>query len=156
MRCLPPIVMVAALFAALVALPAGAQVPDQLYTATHQQLDVTKVLLAQQASWNRGDLDGYLSYYKNAPDTQAILAGPVHGLQGIKNAFMLNFPNRDSMGALDESEVEVKALGDDFALATGKYHLTRNKKGGGDADGTFSDIMEKTPGGWKIIFSETT
>jgi ketosteroid isomerase-like protein len=60
------------------------------------------------------------------------------------------------MGTLDESEVEVRALGEDHALATGHYHLTRNKKGGGDAEGSFVDVFEKTPKGWKIVFSETT
>jgi uncharacterized protein (TIGR02246 family) len=132
------------------------QSPDQLYTATHQQLDVAKALLAQQAAWNHADLEAYLAFYKDAPDTQAVLAGPVRGMQSIRNAFSINFPRPETMGALDESEVDVRALGDDHALATGHYHLTRNKKGGGDADGSFVDVFEKTPAGWKIIFSETT
>ena len=46
-----------------------AQARDQLYTASHQQLEVTKVLLAQQSAWNSGDLDTYTSHYKDAPDT---------------------------------------------------------------------------------------
>jgi uncharacterized protein (TIGR02246 family) len=145
-----------ALAAALSPLAGLAQAPDQLYTATHQQLDVAKALLAQQAAWNRADLEAYLNFYKDAPDTQAVLAGPVRGMQSIRNAYSINFPRAETMGSLDESEVDVRALGDDHAIATGHYHLTRNKKGGGDADGSFVDIFEKTPSGWKIIFSETT
>jgi ketosteroid isomerase-like protein len=140
----------------LATLPALAQTPDQLYTATHQQLDVTKALLAQAAAWNRADLDAYVSFYKDAPDTEAILANSVRGLQSIRNAYSINFPRAETMGQLDESEVNVKELGANFALATGRYHLTRNKKGGGDAEGLFTDVFEKTPAGWKIIFSETT
>ena len=152
MRCLPLI----ALALSLAALPVLAQAPDQLYTATHEQLDVTKALLAQAAAWNRADLDAYVSFYKDAPDTEAILANSVRGLQSIRNAYSINFPRAETMGTLDESEVTVKELGSNFALATGRYHLTRNKKGGGDADGIFTDVFEKTPAGWKIIFSETT
>ncbi|QMV18598.1 DUF4440 domain-containing protein [Granulicella sp. 5B5] len=138
------------------ALPALAQQADQLYTATHEQLEVTKTLLEQQAAWNKGDLAAYVNFYKGAPDTIAVLAAPVHGLQSIYNAYLVNFPNAAAMGSLDESEVNVRELGDNFALATGKYQLTRNKKAGGDAMGTFTDILEKTDRGWRIIYSSTT
>jgi uncharacterized protein (TIGR02246 family) len=137
-------------------LPAPAQQPDQLFTATRLQLDVTKILLAQEAAWNNGDLDAYLSHYKDAPDTQAVLGTPTRGLANIRLAFRANFPNRDVMGTLQQDNIEVRALGENFALATGNYHLTRPKKAGGDASGGFTEILEKTPTGWQVIFSETT
>jgi len=138
--------------------PGGAlaQSRDPLFTATRQQLDVVKIVLAQRDAWNKGDLDGYLSHYKNAPDTQAVLATLVRGVDNIKAAYRLNFPNKESMGAIEDSAVEVRALGDDFALATGKYHLTRSRKAGGDVDGTFMELFEKTSAGWQIIFSQST
>jgi ketosteroid isomerase-like protein len=136
--------------------PARSQSGDQLYTATRQQLDVTKALLAAQAAWNTGDLDGFLAHYKDAPDTQAVLAAPAFGIANIRAAFRVNFPNRDAMGALEWSEIQVRSLGDNFALASGRFHLHRSKKGGGDVEGTFADVLEKTPAGWQIIFSEST
>jgi uncharacterized protein (TIGR02246 family) len=152
-----------ALIALLIALLLGAvptlahaQKPDQLFTATHLQLDVTKVLLAQEASWNDGDLEAYLAHYKDAPDTQAILGAPVRGLQNIRALFHANFPNRDKMGKLEQTDIEVRPLGENFALATGKYTLSRAHKFGGDGEGTFTEILEKTPTGWQLIFTETT
>jgi uncharacterized protein (TIGR02246 family) len=147
---------IATLALALCAPLMAAQQKDQLFTATRQQLDATKVLLAQQAAWNDGDLDKYVSYYKDAPDTQAILGAAALGLDTIRNAYRTNFPNRDAMGKLENSEVEVRALGDNFTLITGNYHLMRSKKGGGDASGTFTEILEKTTEGWRVIFSENT
>jgi len=144
-----------ALLLPLAVTPALAQ-QDQLYTASKQQLDVSKVILAQQAAWNTGDLDRYVSFYKDAPDTEAILAGPTIGLDAIRKAYHINFPNRDAMGAIENSELSVRTLGDNYALATGKYHLERTKKGGGDAIGTFTFVLEKTSAGWQIIFSENT
>jgi ketosteroid isomerase-like protein len=140
----------------LAVLPAAAQSSGQLYTATRLQLDVTKVLLAQQRAWNDGNLDGYLSHYKDAPDTQAVLEGPVRGLANVRTAYHTNYPNRESMGTLEQSEIEVRALGDNFALATGRYHLTRSRKKGPDADGGFTEIFEKTAAGWQVIYSETS
>jgi ketosteroid isomerase-like protein len=156
MRCLRITLIAASLALPLVALPLVAQQPDQLYTATRTQLDVTKALLAQSAAWNHADMDAYIGFYKNAPDTEAILAGQVRGVQSIKNAYLVNFPNALTMGTLEETEVNVREMGENFALATGRYHLTRTKKGGGDAEGIFTDIFEKTPRGWKIIYSATT
>jgi len=114
------------------------------------------VLLAQESAWNSGDLDGYVSHYKDAPDTQAILGTSAHGLETIRNAFRQNFPNAEAMGKLENSEVEVREMGENFALVTGKYHLSRSKKAGGDATGTFTEIFEKTAAGWQVIFSENT
>lgn len=135
---------------------AAQQRPEQLFTATREQLDVTKIVLAQENAWNRGDLDAYLSFYKDAPDTEAVLSGPIRGLPAIRQAFHTNFPNRDAMGSLEQSGVQVRELGPNFALATGHYKLGRSHKSGGDAEGNFTEVFEKTDAGWKLVFSENT
>jgi ketosteroid isomerase-like protein len=138
------------------ALVGRAQDKDTLYTATHQELDVVKIVVAQENAWNNGDLDGFLSHYKDDPATQAILGGSVRGIPNIRSAFHINYPNREAMGMIAYSSVEARELGENYTLATGKYHLERSRKGGGSADGTFTEVMEKTARGWQIIFSETT
>jgi ketosteroid isomerase-like protein len=139
-----------------ISAPAVSQKEDPLFTATRQQLDVVKIILAQESAWNKGDLDAYLSHYKDAPDTQAVLANLVRGIDNIRGAYKQNFPNKDSMGAIEDTDIEVKALGDNYALATGKYHLNRPKKSGGPIEGTFMEIFEKTQAGWQIIFSQSS
>ena len=133
-----------------------AQSPDQMYTASRAQLDVTKVIIAQEKAWNNGDLDAYLSHYKDARETEAVLNGPVRGLPNIRSAYHIAFAGKDAMGHLEQTEVEVRELGPAFALATGHYHLQRAKKNGGDAQGTFTEVFEKTAAGWELIFSETS
>jgi ketosteroid isomerase-like protein len=156
-RRLAPVALAAALCAvSFVAAPAVSQKEDPLYTATRQQLDVVKIILAQENAWNKGDLDGYLSHYKDAPDTQAVLANLVRGIDNIRGAYKQNFPSKDSMGAIEDTDIEVKALGDNYALATGKYHLNRPKKSGGPIEGTFMELFEKTQAGWQIIFSQSS
>jgi len=141
---------------ACTAMTVRAQKQDKLYTATHQQLEAVKIVLAQEAAWNKGDLEGFTSHFKDDPETQVVLGTSAKGLVNIRSAFRANYPNRESMGVLGYSDVEARELGENYALATGKYHLERSKKGGGPADGTFTEILEKTPKGWQIIFSETT
>ncbi|HEY4009217.1 MAG TPA: DUF4440 domain-containing protein [Acidobacteriaceae bacterium] len=156
LRRLAPLALAGALCGALAFPGASAQNRDPLYTATREQLDVVKIIMKQQDAWNNGDLDGYLSHYKDAPDTQAVLASLVRGLDNIRAAYRQNFPNKDTMGNIEDTDVEVRSLSDNFALATGRYHLTRTRKAGGPAEGTFTELFEKTPTGWKVIFSEST
>src|SRR6202165_961488 len=47
------------------------QAPDtisNLHTASKQELDVIKVILAQEAAWNRGDIDSFAKAYKASTD----------------------------------------------------------------------------------------
>jgi hypothetical protein len=42
---------------------------NPLHTASRTELDVVKVLVAQEKAWNAGDLEGYVKAYKDSPDT---------------------------------------------------------------------------------------
>lgn len=132
-----------------------AQAPP-LHTATQQELDVIKVLLAQEAAWNRGDLEGFTKGYKNSPDTLFITRQVFRGVDGMIDEYRHNYPNKAAMGTLSFSELEVHTLDEKFAICIGKYQLERSKKVGGNADGIFSLIFEKTDQGWKIILDHTT
>jgi uncharacterized protein (TIGR02246 family) len=136
--------------------PACAQDPNPLHTATRQELDVIKVLLAQEDAWNRGDLNSFASGYKDAPDTLFITKQVSRGYAGMLDEYRHDYPNRASMGTLAYSELEVHTLDENFAVVVGKYHVDRSKKEGGSADGMFSLVFEKTDKGWKIIIDHTT
>ncbi len=138
-----------------VTLSARAQ-NSQLKTATQQELDVIKVLLAQEAAWNKGDLETFIQGYKNSPDTLFITRQVFRGVDGMLEEYRHNYPTKAAMGALAFSELEVHPLDENFAVVIGKYHLERGKKEGGNADGIFSLVFEKTDKGWKIIIDHTT
>jgi ketosteroid isomerase-like protein len=143
----------ALLFGATIA--ALAQDP-QLHTASKTELDVIKVLLAQENAWNRGDIDTFVQAYKNSPDT-LFLSGTINrGYAGMAESYHHQYPSRAAMGNLGFSELEVHPLDEHFALCIGKYHLDRSKKEGGNADGLFSLVLENTDKGWKIVVDHTT
>jgi ketosteroid isomerase-like protein len=140
------------------AVGARAQAPgdDPLHTATRQELDVIKVVLAQEKAWNAGDLDGYMKGYKDSPETLFISREVAKGFAEILAEYRQDYPSGASMGTLGYSELEVHALSETFAVCIGKYHLERSKKQGGSADGLFSLVLEKTDAGWKIVVDHTT
>lgn len=143
---------------AIFLLPCAARAQDmqQLTTVSHEQLDVVKVLLAQEAAWNRGDLTGFAQAYKDSPDILFITNTVNRGFSGMVDAYRRDYPNKATMGTLSFSDLEVHPLDAYFMVAIGKYHLERGKKDGGNADGMFSLVLEKTDKGWKIVVDHTT
>jgi uncharacterized protein (TIGR02246 family) len=143
----------AAIWLALALAPVGAvsaRAADDSATAI-------KLALQQQVeAWNRADVNAFMKTYKDAPDTTFIGKSLQQGYAPILERYKKAYPNKDAMGTLDFSAITVRALGPDYAVVTGRFHLARNAAGGGDASGIFSLIWEKTPQGWKIILDHTS
>ena len=142
------------LIAVMAAVPVGLK--GQLKVASPTELGVVKVLVAQEAAWNRGDIEGFATGYKNSPDVLFIGSHVSHGHDDLLSDYRKNYPNREAMGTLGFSELEVRPLDEQFAVVIGKYHLERSKKAGGNADGIFSLVFEKTDVGWKIVVDHTS
>jgi ketosteroid isomerase-like protein len=66
------------------------------------------------------------------------------------------YSSPEQMGQLSFSALEVTMLGPKYANVLGHFHLERTAAGGGNADGIFTLLFEKTPGGWKIIQDHTS
>ena len=129
---------------------------NPLHTASRTELDVVKVLVVQERAWNDGDVEGFVSGFKNSPETIFIGKVVSKGYQQILRDYKRDYLTRSSMGNLVYSELEVTPLGETYAICTGRYHLDRGRRDGGPADGYFSLVLEKTGEGWKIVLDHTT
>ncbi len=129
---------------------------DQLHTLTRDELDLVKVLTKQESAWNRGDLENFATGYKNSPDVLFVGRQISRGYDQMLNDYRHNYPSRDAMGTLSFTELEPHLLDERFAVLLGHYRLERSKKAGGNAEGIFSLVLEKTKDGWKIIVDHTT
>jgi ketosteroid isomerase-like protein len=140
--------------------PAPAQTPspfqDQLRTLTRDELECVKVLTKQQAAWNKADLDTFAIGYKNSPEIIFVGSSVSRGFDQMLATYKKNYPTKETMGTLTFTDLEPHVLDDKFAVILGHYKLERSKKGGGNAEGIFSLVMEKTKDGWKIIVDHTT
>lgn len=160
LRCRFPFALPLLLAAVLAAPMALAQnpdrPPDQLRTLSREELDVVKVLTAQERDWNRGDLDAFATGYKNSPDILFVGHQVSRGYAQMLADYHGNYPNKDAMGTLTFGDLQPHILDERFATVVGHYRLDRSKKGGGPAEGLFSLVFEKTDHGWKIILDHTT
>jgi len=144
--------------AALVLLFAlGVRTGRQTKAAEMREADreaITAVLNAQQAAWNRGDVDAFLVGYWHSPElTFSGSNGVSRGWDGVMARYKKNYPDRAAMGQLDFSSLEFHWLGRDAALVLGNWHLKRDK---GDVGGVFSLVWQRFPDGWKIVHDHTS
>jgi uncharacterized protein (TIGR02246 family) len=115
---------------------------------------INDVLSAQQAAWNRGDVDAFLVGYWPSPElTFSGSNGVSRGWDGVLARYKKSYPNHAAMGQLDFSDLEFRFLGPDAALVLGQWHLKRES---GDIGGVFTLVWQKFPDGWKIIHDHTS
>jgi ketosteroid isomerase-like protein len=125
-------------------------------SATQEAQAITAVLDKQVVDWNRGDMESFATGYKNSPDILFMGAKISRGYAQMVETYRKNYSTKEKMGTLDFSNLEVQPLDEHFATVTGNFHLERTAAGGGNADGYFLLVFEKTPGGWKIVRDATT
>jgi ketosteroid isomerase-like protein len=121
--------------------------------------EIEEMLLASSASWNSGDLEGFLDdYWVSEELTFSGGSGVIRGWEDVRARYLSTYwaPGafRDS---LRFEGIEVMELGEEHALALGQYVLYRPEEGGAVAStGYFSLILGKQDGRWKILHDHTS
>jgi ketosteroid isomerase-like protein len=115
---------------------------------------VRAVLEAQQAAWNRGDIDAFMDGYDRAETTTFVSGDELfQGWQKVLERYKQRYKSRDEMGTLTFSDLSVKPISADFALADGRWQLIRaNDK----PNGRFTLLFQRIKGSWRIIHDTTT
>ena len=116
-----------------------------------------KAMMQKSADdWNKGDIDAFATSYKNSPEI-IFMGDPINkGYAAMVARYTKVYGTKAKMGVLTFSDLEVQPLDAKFATVTGKFHLERGADGGGNADGYYLLVVEKTPDGWKIIRDSST
>jgi uncharacterized protein (TIGR02246 family) len=128
-------------FAAAISLAAAA--PEESKTA------IRAVMAAQQEAWNRGDIDAFMNGYWRSDATVFVSGDEVtRGWQTVLDRYRAKYSDRDKMGTLTFSELEITPLCDDAAVVAGRWELKRTKD---NPHGRFTLIFRRTPDGWRIV-----
>jgi len=120
---------------------------------------VVEMLHASAASWNEGDLEGFLDdYWRSENLTFSGGTGVTRGWEDVRARYLRSYwapgATRDSLRFED---LEVTALGDDHALALGRYILFRpGEEDVVNSTGHFSLVLRREDGAWKIIHDHTS
>jgi uncharacterized protein (TIGR02246 family) len=130
--------------------------------ATNEAAAIRQAMAAQQAAWNRGDVNAFMRTYKDAPDTTFVGSTVRKGYRAILESYRRHYATRAQMGRLSFSDIDVRLLPGSggevrYAVVTGRFHLDRSARGEiAQDDGIYSLLWEKTAAGWKIILDHTS
>lgn len=125
--------------------------------AASPEAEIRAVLDKQVAAWNGGDIEEFMTTYLDSPAlTFSGRDGVTRGYRPVLERYRAKYATRQAMGVLRFSEIEIRLLGADAALVLGRFDLTREPAGGGNASGRFTLVLERTPRGWKIVHDHTS
>lgn len=113
-------------------------------------------LLQKQADdWNKGNLDQFVEGYKKSEDTLFVGAtGIKRGSKAILERYKSTYPDREAMGQLTFSNLEVHVTCANSAYAVGEFRLEMANKE--HRSGFFTLNLIKSDGRWEIVADHTT
>ncbi len=108
----------------------------------------------QEAAWNKGDLEGFMSSYWNDDSLKFIgKSGITYGWKSTLSNYKKNYPDKATMGILDFTILSVEALSDETCFVIGSWNLKRRK---GDVGGFYTLLWKKINGKWLIVTDHTS
>ena len=115
---------------------------------------VQAVLDAQEAAWNRGDIDGFMEGYARSPKTTFVSGDDVtRGWQTVRDRYAKKYDSREKMGTLTFSDLTITPLCDDAAIVLGSWSLQRKED---QPHGKFTLLFRRLTEGWRIVLDHTS
>jgi ketosteroid isomerase-like protein len=125
--------------------------PEQTANSATQ---IRSDLQAPQDTWNRGDIDGFMTGYARSASTVFISEDTIRrGWQTVRDRYKQKYSNRAKMGTLAFTDLEITLLSSDSAAASGRWRL---KRANDQPHGRFTLILKRLPEGWRIVHDHTT
>jgi ketosteroid isomerase-like protein len=119
------------------------------FSQTKDETAIRNVLQAQEIAWNKGDLEKYMQgYWKNDSVMFIGKSGITYGWQKTLDNYKKGYPNKEAMGKLNFTLLEIKPISAQYYFVVGKWHLQRTI---GNLDGIFTLLFKKINGEWVIV-----
>jgi len=116
---------------------------------------IRRVLDAQVAAWNKGDLTTFMKGYWESPQL-TFYSGKnvVQGWQATLDRYRKKYQDGgQSMGKLTFSELDIRPLDRKHAVVLGRWELVLPKE---TVNGLFTLIFEELEPGWRIVHDHTS
>jgi hypothetical protein len=117
---------------------------------------VYEVLRTMFDRWNAHDLEKYLEGYSKSPELLVVIdAEEFNGWQQLHDYYASAYPDRDLMGFIEPTRIQVKLLKPDFALALTRWSVSfPTAKRPVVAKTTMN--LQNVNRAWKIVESHTS
>jgi len=119
-----------------------------------EEAAIRKVMDAQSAAWNRGDLETFMEGYWRSEKLTFISGTEVtRGWQKTLDNYKKGYDSKAKMGFLTFSDLEFTILSKDAAVVLGSWSLKREKD---NPNGKFTLTFRKFKEGWRIVMDHTS
>lgn len=116
--------------------------------------EIRRVMDAQVAAWNAGDINGFMRGYWNSPELVFVSGDDVtRGWQPTIERYKKRYDSRAKMGTLTFSDLEIDVLSKDAAKVLGSWALEREND---RPKGKFTLIFRRMKDGWVIVHDHTS
>lgn len=115
---------------------------------------IRALLDQQQKEWNRSNVEAFMQGYDKSDSLVFTSGGAIsRGWQSALERYLMRYPDRDAMGQLAFTEIEVTMLARSAAVVLGKWALARKSD---HPHGVFTLVLQKKDGAWRIIHDHTS
>ena len=120
-----------------------------MHVSTDAESHIRELMDEQLTCWNDGDLECFMMHYWKSDSLMFIgKSGVTYGWQGTLENYVKGYPDRDAMGELTFTIIDVQLLSEDKAYVIGKWHLQRKE----DApEGHYTLLWKLIDGNWVIV-----
>lgn len=126
-----------------------------LFTYSQNEKDfIIKNMMTQQASWNKGDIEGFMKYYWHSDSLQFIGKSITYGWKNTLENYKKSYPNSDAMGILSFDIKQVEVYENQTAFVVGKWTL--KKKNEKNTGGYYTLLWKKIDQEWVIVIDHTS
>ncbi len=116
--------------------------------------DIRDTLARQDATWNRGDIDGFMQDYMKSEGLRFASGGKVNrGWQATIDGYKTRYPDKAAMGTLSFTDLEIEVFSEKDALVFGRWSLERKAD---RPNGLFTLNMQNQDGRWVIVSDHTS
>jgi hypothetical protein len=117
---------------------------------------VYDILLKMLDRWNAHDIEGHMDVYWKSPELLVVVdAEQFNGWQQLHDSYVNGYPDRNAMGFIQPTRIQVKLLKPGLALALTWWSVTfpSSKQ---KMVGNTTTNLQKFDDGWKIVASHTS
>ena len=112
----------------LLLLAAGTAFSQSDSKKTKLSAEIRSVLDTQVAAWNKGDIEGFMQGYWKSKEMVFISGNNVsRGWQAAFDRYKKGYDNREKMGTLSFTELDIEILSKKSAVVIGRFTLVRKK-----------------------------
>ena len=124
-------------------------------SADRSTIEIHQILDSQVASWNKGDLKGFMAGYWKSEKLTFFSGDKIeHGWQATYDRYQKRYQAEGrEMGKLSFNDLDIQMINEETAWVRGRWKLVTSKETPG---GLFTLIVKKFPEGWRIVHDHTS